>query len=683
MNIRLNDKLVSVIDSCNNRNEDIALKQLAYLLKLGGDVNARNINGQTALGMAVCSGYAKIVDFLIKNGADVNIVDNEGNTPILDAAYMGDEVIFKKLVEAGADIRFKNQNRGIGLLSNAIWGGNDEKFIEYVISVGGDVNEVDKDKTTPLMFAASMGYEKVVEVLIKKGADVGLRDKSGNSALDIGVMQEWVDVVKVLLDGGANPNDVVYNQWEQGNYEPILSRIIFKKDVEVRKNWLMVIDELLKHGADMYACFGKHNIENVWQKVVKRSDEEVVDVFIKNGVDVNRLFYGGYSSLSEVLLNGKIGVARKLLEHGGDPCLASGCGNTALIVGIKKGYKLFVDEMIEKACNLDARGADGKTALMMAVVKNDVEIVEKLIVAGADVNVKDSLGDTSLFKVKSPEVAKILLENGIKTGEKNCDEETALMEACKKGDLSIVEVIIDKMTIDEINERDKKGITALMMAVENGNNEIVKLLINKGADIELHDKWNGTTALMIAAKKGNKEMVDFLVANGADIYATGSGDNAHFGAKSIGIAKELKCKENYFFYLASGGYIETLEWKLSEFDVNSKDEWNRTALMEASRNGCSKVVGLLLENGGNVNDKDVFGRTALIYACIGGKYYKEDVVEKLLKNGADVFHKDKWGMNALMYAEKYCRNDVVKMLKEYMNKDVKVVSCQYLGKDGR
>jgi ankyrin repeat protein len=52
-----------------------------YALELGGDVNASNKNGETALHAAALVGGNDIVEFLVSKGAVVNVKDKKGRTP--------------------------------------------------------------------------------------------------------------------------------------------------------------------------------------------------------------------------------------------------------------------------------------------------------------------------------------------------------------------------------------------------------------------------------------------------------------------------------------------------------------------------------------------------------------------------------------------------------------------------
>ena len=106
--------------------------------------------------------------------------------------------------------------------------------------------------------------------------------------------------------------------------------------------------------------------------------------------------------------------------------------------------------LIEAGADVNAKGAKGEfgagdTALMHASQgKGHKEIVEMLINAGADVNVRDKFGGT------------------------------ALMIASQNGHVETVEMLIEKGA--DVNARDFLGNTALVYATEEGHKEIIKIL---------------------------------------------------------------------------------------------------------------------------------------------------------------------------------------------------------------
>ena len=87
--------------------------------------------------------------------------------------------------------------------------------------------------------------------------------------------------------------------------------------------------------------------------------------------------------------------------------------------------------------------------------------------------------------------------------------------------------------------------------------------------------------------------------------------------------------------------------RIREF-INAVDREERTALHAAAKEGTVQVVQLLVNAGIDVNRKDQFQKTALMYAA--RRSMGVEIVKLLLANGADVAAVDRSGRNALRYA---------------------------------
>jgi ankyrin repeat protein len=83
--------------------------------------------------------------------------------------------------------------------------------VRALIAREADVNYVDADEThegrytwTPLMHAASRGYDEIVRTLLDAGAETDLRDRDSNTALTLAASAGHWETVSLLLDRGAD-----------------------------------------------------------------------------------------------------------------------------------------------------------------------------------------------------------------------------------------------------------------------------------------------------------------------------------------------------------------------------------------------------------------------------------------------------------------------------------------------
>ncbi|WP_264954023.1 MULTISPECIES: ankyrin repeat domain-containing protein [unclassified Wolbachia] len=159
------------------------------------------------------------------------------------------------------------------------------------------------------------------------------------------------------------------------------------------------------------------------------------------------------------------------------------------------------------------------TLLHIAVLNGRLDIVEALSKNGADVEVKDSNGDTPLHKAAFwgySNIVNALLENGADVKVKK-NGKTPLHSAATGGHLKIVQALLKNKA--DVNVTDNYGNTPLHNAVDNGHLEIVEALLEKGADVKVKNS-NGETPLHSAATGGHLKIVQALLKNKADVNVT-------------------------------------------------------------------------------------------------------------------------------------------------------------------
>lgn len=138
-----------------------SLRFVRELVAMGADVNARIQKGRAGLG----------------------VLNREGATPFLLAAKTADLPLLKLLYELGADPTIATTEgvtpliaaAGLGTLAAGEVAGTEEEVVEtveWLVSIGQDVNAVDKNGETAMHAAAYKNLPKVVEQLASKGAKI-------------------------------------------------------------------------------------------------------------------------------------------------------------------------------------------------------------------------------------------------------------------------------------------------------------------------------------------------------------------------------------------------------------------------------------------------------------------------------------------------------------------------------
>ena len=80
------------------------LEKVRLFLASGGDVNAKDKSGATALLGAAIEGRHDVVSELLQNGAHVDAKTAQGLTPLMGAANVGHTEIVRVLLDKGADV---------------------------------------------------------------------------------------------------------------------------------------------------------------------------------------------------------------------------------------------------------------------------------------------------------------------------------------------------------------------------------------------------------------------------------------------------------------------------------------------------------------------------------------------------------------------------------------------------
>ena len=158
------------------------------------------------------------------------------------------------------------------------------------------------------------------------------------------------------------------------------------------------------------------------------------------------------------------------------------------------------------------------------VDENDVEKVKRILLEDKDlVHVKESSGETPLYRSRTVEMAKLLLNYGAVVNEKTPSGRTPLHAVSLKDDAKVVKFLLDHGAKADIHARVEgmDGATPLHIA---GSAEVAKVLLAYGADPNARTvssiSWLvGIVPLSFAIITGKLEIAQVLLDHGANVNA--------------------------------------------------------------------------------------------------------------------------------------------------------------------
>ena len=178
----------------------------------------------------------------------------------------------------------------------------------------------------------------------------------------------------------------------------------------------------------------------------------------------------------------------------------------------------------------------------------------------------------------------------------------------------------------------------LLQAARGGDYLDVSLLLGDGVETEWTEENEGMTALHFAAQYGHLRVAELLLEAGADVEAKSDALGDEWIVRSEKGRTPLT-------WAAAGRDCPRMQERMCRFlldngaDVNARNVSARTPLQEAAMSvrynsfDPRGTMELLLKRGAHVNAYDMAGWTALT-EC--GFYGKKEVAELLLANGAEV-----------------------------------------------
>jgi len=358
--------------------------------------------------------------------------------------------------------------------------------------------------TSPLTDAVQANDLAAVRQLLGAGADVRQADVDTATPLHWAVQRDSVEMVDLLLDAGADP-----------------------------------------------AAMTRYNITPM-ALAAANGNAVIIGRLLDAGVDANSTSHEGQTTLMSAALNGNVDAVRLLIERGADVSAVEPIrGQTALMWAAGEGNRPAVDVLVEAGADVHANSESGYTALLLAILNNEIDVARTLLDHGASVEDTTPDGTTALNMAAVNayyDLASVLLDHGADPNAADARGSTlhivtwlrkpgATGSAAVGNDLTgppiaegpMLELELAAKLLEHgadpnvrVNWRERPfdkggaavtnppsiqlgrhiltyvGATPFWLAANNGDPALMRLLLDGGADPAIPNRF-GVTPLMVAA----------------------------------------------------------------------------------------------------------------------------------------------------------------------------------------
>lgn len=338
-----------------------------------------------------------------------------------------------------------------------------------------------------LFKAISAGNESEAMQAIDQGVPATSVDSYGYSVLQRAVVKNLTNVVATALTAGANPNLPTPD-----GFFPI-------------------------------------------QYPASRGQENLLRLLLSAKANVDVADKKGITPLMNASGHSNVAIISLLLKEGADIKARTDLKMTPFLIACERGTPSTLKLLLKQGAPMDAVDIFGEGALSKAAANGKIENVDFLLSEGVEVDGKDDRGDTAFMasvsgirwvansneiwdmsKSKSPpltirpnsiyiNVADRLLKAGADINAKDSFNYTPLMRAARYGRSDAIEYLVQKGA--DINLKNSMGHSALMTAAIYGQTRALEKLIALGADVGAMNASGDTAADMIRKENYTRMVV--------------------------------------------------------------------------------------------------------------------------------------------------------------------------------
>ncbi|XP_001659522.2 ankyrin repeat domain-containing protein 27 isoform X2 [Aedes aegypti] len=398
-------------------------------------IDDRNQNGLAAIHLAATLGSPKLLTIILNLKPNVDAVDAKNWTALHYAAANGHQNLLLLLLHAGININSTSNDQHTSLHLACLNGHSGcVKALLYFsehMKIHVDIDAQTQLGQTALHYASKWGFADIVETLLEHSATVNVVNRVGATPFKYA---HNCKIMKMLKDAHADEQ----KRRKSSNSSPVRN-----------EDFVLISDEDL---LDDEVFLEYRNIEEM-----KRIDKAVTAIA---AYDTKLACY--YLGLEVFPPTPVINTASKkdyISEKVCHPlCTCQRCLNDSADFYTLLRKPFTKQSTTPSKINLNATNGDGCTALHIAAISGNLDMIN------------------------------ILLDHRVSVTARNKSGCTALHLACRERRLNVIKLLLSRCRSDDIIDlKDCRGDTPLHYAVEQNQLRIVEILLSAKADKSLRN----------------------------------------------------------------------------------------------------------------------------------------------------------------------------------------------------
>jgi len=427
-----------IIAACYDNTEIIKA-----LLDAGANINAQSNDGSTALMKASWEGNLDVVNVLIKNGANVDLETKRKDTAIVFAMEQKRYETALTLIKISNNLKYKNKNKEtyLHLAVKNVTPDDEIAILEMMIledSIAKRHHKFLKYYSDPKR--ENFHLLELVKYIISTKLNIDLQDINGNTALHIASKYNASSsIVKLLLNAGCNiniknkekdtPAHFAAKNFSKNSFNILLELIKAGANINQNNkrngtvlhcassnaidiNSIKKVKMLIDAGAKINSKAGAKN--NTPLLAAEYNTFEVVKTLINAGADIRITNKFRNDALQVFVGNDDINIISYLLKLGANVNAKNDRGLSPLhIAALKAKNPKIISLLLNKGAQINSLTLEKDTPLHYAAMSwfqdNNLDVIRRLIKAGADKKARDAKGNTPFDEAKAKKKSKEII----------------------------------------------------------------------------------------------------------------------------------------------------------------------------------------------------------------------------------------------------------------------------------